>query len=1023
MVTHWIKNLCGAVVIASVCLACQKRTGGGGWDPPTDTGQGPVGGNPPIGPNPPVTPTPEYSLFVSVDNLKGSLVIRNNKDAQLLTMQASGTFAFANKIKENSDYELEIVQQPQEAFQKCSIQTNTGTVVKDMPAVKVTCIDSYLIGLKLALPQNTALKSELSLTLNNVDTLRLNATSVPDAQGVYYFSTRVLSGQDYDVKIATQPTELKCSVLRNQGRVANAPITDIGVSCFGDLVPAYDNALRFNAYVKRNNPEQSCTGDEQGFLSATCVQGGLFRRFEIPLASCQDYREVKDALGLFDWTCRNQNNAAVFQSTGLKNDKKMLDLIDVDQVAFKPNHIVVTTLANQVTQTKDLVWWPETKVEQVLDGGEITVAHRVYVFKTPQTKHLIVKPAVSNIALLFTKDASLKANVADLIASKAVVSLTNNRFVYAEGLFIDSDKQCISGLSLDGVNLSTFKDVVIKKVKNTPACLANGLDATAVSVSNRSSFNLFKNMRLLENESYGLRLRDSRQNTFSYFVASGNPNFFNKEGAIDTCDTEEDLELVKRAHASVFMDAYSHNNVFDVAKIANNRIAIINLAAGTVFNRLTATANGEGLEFLFKKKGKADTFVKRTRYFDSLKLDGRDVRGGGISSVSVLNTTIAQDQNNGIKMEHVLNSTFNNVVLANNQGIGAHFNWAEIDLNPAKIKIDIKSMFAALNKRYDLGVSARLKDTLRYSDDNTCGRSEQCVFIKDTQDASMAGINCRQINPITQFKALPFLRGLDDTQDQTNKNALALDIKNEFVGQLTDDFSVDFELDTSASGSMYQMGPKNKINNSVFEPVQNFFKTTDDLSAINTCEEDQTFGLDANDKSFAGHCLDSSVQCINWNYALSLQSKYLKAKHESIPQQEFFMNHLWSAQTTQSDANQSCAHVLGAAPIQEVDLNVQRKIEIGRDMTRDAICSVELSNMTFNSCKTVALANAYEILEDGIGNDNLLCESGEACVFAPNLGSYQGEGRLVLKEAHVSRTQGNVKLENIDLYVYEKNGQ
>ena len=38
------------------------------------------------------------------------------------------------------------------------------------------------------------------------------------------------------------------------------------------------------------------------------------------------------------------------------------------------------------------------------------------------------------------------------------------------------------------------------------------------------------------------------------------------------------------------------------------------------------------------------------------------------------------------------------------------------------------------------------------------------------------------------------------------------------------------------------------------------------------------------------------------------------------------------------------------------------------------------------------MAQALEIVRDGIGNDNGLCESNEACIYTPNLGSYQGSG-------------------------------
>tara|TARA_R110002074_G_scaffold393725_1_gene580542 strand:+ start:345 stop:608 length:264 start_codon:yes stop_codon:yes gene_type:complete len=42
-----------------------------------------------------------------------------------------------------------------------------------------------------------------------------------------------------------------------------------------------------------------------------------------------------------------------------------------------------------------------------------------------------------------------------------------------------------------------------------------------------------------------------------------------------------------------------------------------------------------------------------------------------------------------------------------------------------------------------------------------------------------------------------------------------------------------------------------------------------------------------------------------------------------------------------------------------------------------------------------ALRNAIEIMNDGIGNENALCESGETCLYTPNIGAYQGHGELI----------------------------
>lgn len=49
-------------------------------------------------------------------------------------------------------------------------------------------------------------------------------------------------------------------------------------------------------------------------------------------------------------------------------------------------------------------------------------------------------------------------------------------------------------------------------------------------------------------------------------------------------------------------------------------------------------------------------------------------------------------------------------------------------------------------------------------------------------------------------------------------------------------------------------------------------------------------------------------------------------------------------------------------------------------------------NIVFNG--VTFLRNAIEIDGDGVGNDNGICESGESCVWAPNLGADQGSGAI-----------------------------
>jgi hypothetical protein len=82
----------------------------------------------------------------------------------------------------------------------------------------------------------------------------------------------------------------------------------------------------------------------------------------------------------------------------------------------------------------------------------------------------------------------------------------------------------------------------------------------------------------------------------------------------------------------------------------------------------------------------------------------------------------------------------------------------------------------------------------------------------------------------------------------------------------------------------------------------------------------------------------------------------------------------------------------------------------------------EIAGASFGSglCTTVALRAAYEVMGDGIGNENGLCESSETCVVATNIGAYQGHGVLEAAAGGDIATGG--ALENIELLEYPSNG-
>jgi hypothetical protein len=78
------------------------------------------------------------------------------------------------------------------------------------------------------------------------------------------------------------------------------------------------------------------------------------------------------------------------------------------------------------------------------------------------------------------------------------------------------------------------------------------------------------------------------------------------------------------------------------------------------------------------------------------------------------------------------------------------------------------------------------------------------------------------------------------------------------------------------------------------------------------------------------------------------------------------------------------------------------------------------------ACLTTFLRNAYEIIGDGIGNENGLCESNEACIYTPNISSYQGHGGLTCirgpSEYGCQSTFSDGAISGVVLYQYAANG-
>jgi hypothetical protein len=85
---------------------------------------------------------------------------------------------------------------------------------------------------------------------------------------------------------------------------------------------------------------------------------------------------------------------------------------------------------------------------------------------------------------------------------------------------------------------------------------------------------------------------------------------------------------------------------------------------------------------------------------------------------------------------------------------------------------------------------------------------------------------------------------------------------------------------------------------------------------------------------------------------------------------------------------------------------------------------IEISGNGINGCESGEscvqryLTNAIEYLAVSTGDLDGLCESGEACIYTPNFGAYQGHGSIV---GPCIFSAGDVA--NVQMYSWETNGR
>lgn len=220
-----------------------------------------------------------YTVGGTITGLDGTVVLQDNGGANL-SVNANGTFAFAQTLTPGTAYAVTVLTPPSypPRSQTCTVTNGTGSIGSaNVGNVAIACTtNAFKVGGNV-----TGLSGSLVLEDNGGDALTVSAS------GAFSFATPVTSGNTYAVTIATQPAGQTCLLTSASGTVANGPVTSVAVACSG---ATGDPGIRCGGTFCDPATTVCCITNGVAACSAKCTGAGT-----TPI-SCDDAHDCNNGL-------------------------------------------------------------------------------------------------------------------------------------------------------------------------------------------------------------------------------------------------------------------------------------------------------------------------------------------------------------------------------------------------------------------------------------------------------------------------------------------------------------------------------------------------------------------------------------------------------------------------------------------------------------------------------------------------------------------------------------------------------
>lgn len=777
---------------------------------------------------------------------------------------------------------------------------------------------------------------------------------------------------------------------------------------------------RWNDYVEDDGSDvfaasgTPCDGSETGGYSA-CIHAGEMLVVDTGDTSCGN-KAATDELGAFDWVCEDGSGSALMVSTGLSDGARLSDLIDFSALSWKPNSVTVTGTGGDAPFTTAAGAWWDNPVLQVGGGREdLDTEGGIYVVAEDLAAELDV--TADKVALVVQPGYTLTNSGSE---GSALLTSLSHPFLWFEGEFdangggtgmylYESTFSVVRGLEIFNTSIGDFYTescLRLQSSDNNSVTDVFAHDSTAcIYIVDGADSNEISGVTS-EDCGVGMYLATSSDNTVSDVLTNSDYGVYlnlSSDNVLNNVTTTDGYE-------GVFVSGGSGNELYNVVseRNSNNGIRLEATTNSSVSNVHTAENGYYGIQIYSSDGSRLSNLSSMNNqevgiylYGESTRMDGVTAFGNGNVGLvvagqlnSVSNATLAHNGAVGFYCYGCYNGVFSGITAANNGDNG-------IQLIEAAASA-LLGLTATNNGANGVSIEAYYS---YYDDDSTSFNMLSDVVSAHNTDY---GISIEQASDYYLTGALKvgdngagdcYVDAESVSGDLADDTA-ADDATHEGVCNTTTAAISDFDLSTGVSLAASFVG---KVGNGGLVDSTDDAENPDDNSPAGLADYASVTDFLSFENRYRGWGRDGSA--------------FPNGDHQG--RWTTGTGRIWDFSAALGDAGDGGGPVLlDVRSVPDGDAVNTMQWYLDSPPSSQADCDVVFGDSTFGAsmCTTTFLKNAVEIAGDGVGNDNLLCESGETCLYTPNVGSYQGHGSLQ-SAGFVAGTVSGVTLEQ-----YSANG-